>query len=70
LTLLKQAKIKGNKNAVIKIDHANNGSLWNGRFLALIFLIVQMKLLAPKIDAAPERCRLKITKSTAPPSAQ
>jgi len=29
--------------------------------------MVQIKLIAPKIDAAPERCKLKIAKSTAPP---
>lgn len=26
-----------------------------------------MKLIAPKMEAAPERCKLKIAKSTAPP---
>lgn len=26
-----------------------------------------MKLIAPKIEAAPERCKLKIARSTAPP---
>jgi hypothetical protein len=30
-------------------------------------VIVQIKFIAPKIDAAPDRCRLKIAKSTAPP---
>jgi hypothetical protein len=29
--------------------------------------IVQIKLIAPKIEEAPERCKLKIAKSTAPP---
>lgn len=29
--------------------------------------MVQIKLIAPKIEEAPERCRLKIAKSTAPP---
>jgi len=32
--------------------------------------IVQMKLIAPKIDDAPERCKLKIAKSTAPPECE
>jgi hypothetical protein len=32
-----------------------------------MFKIVDMKLTAPKIDAAPERCKLKIARSTAPP---
>ena len=29
--------------------------------------IVTIKLIAPKIDAAPERCKLKIAKSTDAP---
>jgi hypothetical protein len=29
--------------------------------------MVQIKLIAPKIEEAPERCKLKIAKSTAPP---
>jgi hypothetical protein len=32
-----------------------------------MLVIVQIKLIAPKIEAAPERCKLKIAKSTAPP---
>jgi len=29
--------------------------------------IVQIKLIAPKIEDAPETCKLKIAKSTEPP---
>jgi hypothetical protein len=29
--------------------------------------IVQMKLIAPKIEDAPDKCKLKIAKSTEPP---
>lgn len=29
--------------------------------------MVQIKLIAPKIEAAPDRCKLKIARSTAPP---
>ena len=29
--------------------------------------MVQIKFIAPKIEAAPERCKLKIAKSTDPP---
>jgi hypothetical protein len=32
-----------------------------------MFNIVTMKLIAPNIEDKPERCRLKIAKSTAPP---
>jgi hypothetical protein len=30
-------------------------------------MIVVIKLIAPKIDDAPAKCKLKIAKSTAPP---
>ena len=29
--------------------------------------IVQIKLIAPSIDEAPDKCKLKIAKSTEPP---
>jgi hypothetical protein len=32
-----------------------------------MFITVTIKLIAPKIDAAPERCKLKIAKSTEGP---
>jgi len=34
---------------------------------ALIFKIVVMKFIAPKIEEIPARCKLKIAKSTEPP---
>jgi hypothetical protein len=33
---------KSSRKAVIKIDHANRGILWNGKLFALIFVIVQI----------------------------
>jgi len=32
-----------------------------------MFIIVTIKLIAPKIDETPAKCKLKIAKSTAPP---
>jgi hypothetical protein len=32
-----------------------------------MFRIVTIKLIAPRIDDTPARCKLKIAKSTAPP---
>jgi hypothetical protein len=32
-----------------------------------MFMIVTIKLIAPKIEETPARCKLKIAKSTAPP---
>ena len=43
------------RKAVIKIAQANKGNLWNPRFFALMFVIVQIKLIAPKIEEAPDK---------------
>jgi hypothetical protein len=32
-----------------------------------MFIIVEIKFIAPKIDAAPDKCKLNMTKSTAAP---
>ena len=55
------------RNAVIKMDRVNKGNLCKGKLLDRIFNMVQIKFIAPRIEAAPERCKLKIAKSTAPP---
>jgi hypothetical protein len=55
------------RNAVIKTAHTKRGKWWNEIPLARILNMVQIKLIAPKIEEAPERCKLKIAKSTAPP---
>lgn len=41
--------------------------MWKGSCSDRIFIIVQIKFIAPKIEAIPERCKLKIAKSTAAP---
>ena len=63
----KTGKDNNSKMAVMKTAQTNNGSLWNGKLSVLIFTIVQIKLIAPKIEAAPDKWRLKIAKSTEPP---
>lgn len=55
------------RNAVIKILHTNNGIAYNGIPCARMLKIVTIKLIAPKIDETPAKCRLKIPKSTAGP---
>jgi hypothetical protein len=57
-------KDNNNKNAVIRTDQTNNGILCINKPGALILNIVTIKLIAPKIDAAPDKCKLKIAKST------
>jgi len=56
-----------NKKAVIKIDHTNNGIRYILCPGLRILNIVVIKLIAPSIEEAPDKCRLKIAKSTAPP---
>lgn len=56
-----------NKNAVINTAHTNNGTLCIVIPGHLILKIVVIKLTAPSIEDAPETCKLKIAKSTAPP---
>jgi hypothetical protein len=53
-----------NRIVVIKIDHKNNGIRSNVREKDCIFIIVVIKLIAPKIDEMPARCKEKIVKST------
>jgi len=53
-----------NKNAVINTDHTNKGMLCIFIPGLRILNIVVMKLIAPKIEEAPAKCKLKIAKST------
>ena len=55
------------KKAVTKIDHENNGILCKVMPGVLIFKIVVIKFIAPKIEEAPATCKLKIAKSIAGP---
>ena len=58
---------KINKKAVMNTLHTNNGNLCILIPGALIFTIVVMKFIAPKIEEIPAKCRLKIARSTEPP---
>lgn len=55
------------RKAVINIDQTNNVILKNVNPGTRIFIIVAIKFIAPKIEAAPAMCKLKIVKSTAGP---
>jgi hypothetical protein len=63
----KTGKDKSSKNEVTKTDQTYNGNLCIVIPGALILKIVVIKLIAPKIEAAPERCKLKIARSTEGP---
>jgi len=60
-------KESNSKKAVIKTAQTNNGILCAVIPGLRIFRIVTIKLIAPRIDDAPAKCKLKIAKSTAPP---
>jgi len=63
----KTGKDSKSKKAVIKIDQTINGNLCMDKPGARIFKIVVIKLIAPKIEEAPAKCKLKIAKSTEGP---
>ena len=56
-----------NKTAVTSIDQTNKGILCKVIPGALILKIVVIKLIAPRIDEAPAKCRENIARSTAGP---
>jgi hypothetical protein len=63
----KTGKDNNNKKAVIKTAQTNNGVLLEVIPGHLIFIIVTIKLIAPKIEETPAICKLKIAKSTEAP---
>lgn len=58
---------KTNKNEVTNSDHTYKGSLCMVKPGARIFKTVEIKFIAPRIEAAPDKCKLKIAKSTEGP---
>lgn len=56
-----------NNQAVMNTDHTNNGNLCILIPGALILNTVAMKLIDPKILLIPDKCKLKIAKSTLAP---
>jgi len=50
--------------AVIRTDHTNSGIESNDMDADRMFIIVVMKLIAPRIEEAPAKCNLKIARST------
>lgn len=54
--------------AVIKTDHTNRG-VWNCVMAAgFMLIIVVIKLMAPRIEETPAKCREKMVKSTDAPA--
>lgn len=59
---------RSNKIAVIFTDQTNKVIRSRGIPSQRIFKIVEIKLMAPKIEEAPAKCSEKIAKSTDPPA--
>ena len=58
---------RSSKITVIKTLHTKRGSRSNVRVSARILITVDIKLIAPRIEEAPARCKEKIDKSTEAP---
>jgi len=63
----KTGKDNNKSIAVTNTAQTNKGSLVNRKPRHLILYIVTKKLIAPAIDEAPAKCKLKIAKSTENP---
>jgi len=60
----KTGKDKSNKKDVINNAQTYNGNRYKAMPGKRIFITVVIKFIAPKIEAAPDKCKLKIAKST------
>jgi hypothetical protein len=61
-------KDNNSKMAVIRTDQTNRGMASRVMVMLRIFIIVVMKLMAPRIEEMPARCSLKIARSTEIPA--
>lgn len=57
-------RVRRSKRTVRITDHTNSGIRSNRIPFHRILIMVVMKLIAPKIDDAPAKCREKIARST------
>lgn len=60
-------KDKSKRKAVIPTAHTNKGIWSNDILLSRILIIVVIKLIAPKIEEIPAKCKEKIARSTEVP---
>lgn len=64
----KTGKEKAKRKEVIKTDQTKRGTIDQVIPLTFIFIMVTIKLIAPRIEETPAMCKLRIPKSTAGPS--
>lgn len=60
-------KDNNNNTAVIRTDHTNSGIESRDIEEDRMFIMVVMKLIAPRMEEIPAKCRLKIARSTENP---
>ena len=58
---------RSSKITVNNVAHTNNGIRSKVIAFGRMFVIVEIKLIAPRIDLAPAKCREKIARSTGGP---
>lgn len=63
----KTGKDRSSSTAVIKTDHTKRGMESKVTEAERMFIIVVIKLMAPRMEEAPAKCNLKIAKSTEKP---
>lgn len=59
---------RSSNTAVINTDHTNKGVWYCDIAGGFILIIVVIKLIAPRIEETPAKCREKIVKSTEAPA--
>lgn len=64
----KTGKDRSRRTAVIITDHTNKGVWYCDMAGGFILITVVMKLMAPKIEDTPARCKEKIVRSTEAPA--
>ncbi|MEY6421638.1 hypothetical protein WJF60_23330, partial [Salmonella enterica subsp. enterica serovar Corvallis] len=64
----KTGRERRRRTAVIKTDHTNKGVWYCEVAGGFILIIVVIKLMAPRIDDTPAKCKEKMVKSTEAPA--
>lgn len=63
-------RAKRSRTAVIKIDQTNKGVWYWLMAGGFILIIVVIKLIAPRIEETPAKCKEKMVKSTEAPACE
>lgn len=64
----KTGRERSSSTAVIRTDHTNNGVWYCERAGGFMLIAVVIKLIAPRMEETPARCKEKMAKSTEAPA--